>query len=259
MILGFEKIGQGKHKVIVLHDWFCDHTSYLPALPYLNQQDFEYAFLDLRGYGKSKHLKGRYSLEEATQDILETADSLGWEAFHLIGYSMTGLVGQLVCAQAIARVKSFTAVTPVTARGMPEVPEDVMTFMVEAARGDDEKAAQAVHLMTSFRYGGEWADYKVKRWRETSIAEARVGYTYMFVQSNIVEEVKGIIIPMMVICTSHDGEGHRKNPMEQTFGHWFPNVDIQEIQSAGHYPMQETPVSFATVLNAGLKKHAGLL
>ena len=148
-------------KVIVLHDWFCDHTSYAPMYPYLNQQDFQYAFLDVRGYGQSKNAKGSYTLEEATQDVLDTADQLGWDQFHLIGYSMTGLVAQNVTAITEQRVKSLIAIASVAADGYSAGAEDsVFAFMTEAALGDDEKAMQIPQMMTSNKYDREFAEYR---------------------------------------------------------------------------------------------------
>ena len=49
--LGFTRYGDGPIPVIVLHDWFCDHSSWDAALPYLTPSRFTYVFADLRGYG----------------------------------------------------------------------------------------------------------------------------------------------------------------------------------------------------------------
>lgn len=249
MVLGYELMGSGSSKVIILHDWFCDHTSYEGIKVYLNQQNFEYAFVDLRGYGASQELQGEYSLEEATQDILETADELGWDRFHLIGYSMSALVGQNIAATTSERVQSLIAVCPVSAEGLPGITDDLIQFMTDAAQGDKEKALQIAHMLTSNRHDDAWAHYKVERWWQTSKAEARIGYMLMFAKNNIVEKVKGLSTPIMVVCTSDDGDVHRRPVMEATFGQWFPRVRLMEISNAGHYPMQETPVSLATLIN----------
>ena len=255
MILGHEKFGHGSHKVVVLHDWFCDHTSYLPALPYLDLTTFQYAFIDLRGYGLSQSTRGAYTVEEATQDILETVQHIGWNNFHLIGYSMSALIAQLICAEARDKITSFIAVTPVNARGMPEADDATFAFMQAAAFDDDTKAMAAAHMMTSHQHMDQFAAYKVKRWRETATPEARVGYCHMFVKTNILAKVQGLETPMGVICTTHDNEAHRKNVIQSTFVQWFPHVEIMEIQNAGHYPMQETPVAFADCVNTFLLKH----
>lgn len=259
MELGYELIGSGPAKVIVMHDWFCDHTSYAPMFPYLNQKDFQFAFVDLRGYGLSKALTGAYTLDEATGDVLETADKLKWEKFHLIGYSMTGLVGQNMMAAAQQRVLDFTAICSVPADGYAAGAEDsVYSFLNAAALGDDIQALQIPAMMTSNKYDQSWAEFKVRRWRETSTAEARSGYLAMFVKSNILSKVKGLQTPLLVISASEDAEGLRKAVMQETFGKWYPTVEIVELTNSGHNPMQEIPASLATVINAFLAKHSAV-
>lgn len=35
---------------------------------------------------------------------------------------------------------------------------------------------------------------------------------------------------------------------------WFPNAELHVMSNAGHYPMQETPIQFATVIDNFLRK-----
>ena len=168
---------------------------------------------------------------------------------------MSALMGQFVCALATQRIKSFVAVTPVGATGIHGVTPELLGFMTAAAIDNDELATQAAHMMTDSRYGKTWTDFKVKTWRETSTAEARIGYIHLCINSNILEEVKGLEIPMAVIFGTHDAEGYRRPVMEETFAKWFPSCELLEIENTGHYPMQETPVAFATALVNFLDKH----
>ena len=43
--------------------------------------------------------------------------------------------------------------------------------------------------------------------------------------------------------------------MRETFLKWYPNARLETIDNAGHYPMYETPVVLATMLEAFLKEH----
>lgn len=255
MELGYELIGSGAEKVIVLHDWFCDHSSYEPLFPYLNQSDFQYAFVDVRGYGLSKELNGAYSLDEATKDVLDTADKLGWNQFHLIGYSMTGLVGQNILVVAQKRVTSFIAICSVPADGYRVgAEESIFAFMSSAALDNDENALQIPQMMTSGKYDNVWNEFKVRRWRETSNGDARLGYLAMFVKSNIVNKIEELPTPILVVCASEDNEALRRATMEATFGKWYPNAEIVELSNSGHNPMQEVPVSLASTINRFLTK-----
>lgn len=55
-------------------------------LPYLNTDDYTYLFVDLRGYGHSKEMRGTYSVEEASADAIKLINSLAWNKFHLVGH-----------------------------------------------------------------------------------------------------------------------------------------------------------------------------
>ena len=53
---------------------------------------FTYALVDLRGYGRSMDQTGERNEIEAAADTVALADHLGWDRFHLVGFSMTGMV-----------------------------------------------------------------------------------------------------------------------------------------------------------------------
>jgi pimeloyl-ACP methyl ester carboxylesterase len=80
-------------------------------------------FADVRGYGKSRHLGGSYSVEEVTADAFRLAGQLGWGRFHVVGHSMTGIVVQRMAVDDwtsdAKRLKSVVAITPVSADGDP--------------------------------------------------------------------------------------------------------------------------------------------
>src|SRR6478672_4666435 len=63
--IAHKQIGSGKEKILVMHNWMGDSTSYDSMRPYLNTDEYTYVFVDLRGYGRSKEMRGAYSVEEA--------------------------------------------------------------------------------------------------------------------------------------------------------------------------------------------------
>jgi len=42
--------------------------------------------------------------------------------------------------------------------------------------------------------------------------------------------------------------------MKATFLAWYPNAELEVMQNAGHYPMDETPVALATSIENFLRK-----
>lgn len=245
--------GSGPAKVLIMHDWFCDCTSYEPLLPYLDQTHFTYAFFDLRGYGKSRELAGSYTLEEVTEDCLELVNSLGWKEFHVVGHSMTGLTAQHLNWAAPDRVLSVTALTPVPATGSP-IPPDFLDFIRAAVQGNDDFAREIINGTSGERYTQPFLNYKFKKFRESATPEARLGYLKMFSENDISEDVKGLETPYHVIIGGADSEWHNREVMEKTFLTFFPHTTLSEIADASHFPMQETPVLLASLIEQFLKE-----
>src|ERR1700732_1189252 len=135
-------IGNGPAKVVVIHGWFWDHRVFAPMFDSLDAAAFTYAFIDIRGYGNSRHVSGNYTIGEVAADAIALADELGWREFHVVGHSMGGKAAQKVAMDAPARVRSVVAVTPVPAPALP-FDDQVFAFFASACEQD----ATALALM----------------------------------------------------------------------------------------------------------------
>lgn len=251
--LGYVQHGTGPECVLVMHDWLGDHTTYDAVLPYLDGTAFTYVFADLRGYGKSMALTGRYTVDEISADCLRLADRLGWLRFHLIGHSMTGMATQRIAADIPARIKSAVAVCPVSAAGN-RLNDEAKTFFASTAGND--KALRRLIGFVSGGLSGAWAEVKLRQNRTTVASACRAGYLDMLVNTNFVDEVRGLDTPFFVIAGEKD-PGLGEEAMRETFLAWHPYANLLMIPNCGHYPMQECPPYFATVVENFLRKHAG--
>nr|WKF60247.1 Dihydrolipoyllysine-residue acetyltransferase component of acetoin cleaving system [Paraburkholderia busanensis] len=250
--LGYVQHGTGPENVLVMHDWLGDHTNYEAMRPYLDGTAFTYVFVDLRGYGKSFHLRGTYTIEEISRDCLALADTLGWHRFHLIGHSMTGMATQRIAADACARIKSAVAICPVSAAGN-RLDEASLAFFASVAENDD-----AFRRLLKFVTGGlsdRWAEVKLRQHRANVSAECRSGYLTMLTTTNFVDEVRGLQTPYLVVVGDKD-PGLDEAAMQQTFMAWHPHAELLKIPNCGHYPMQECPPYLATVIENFLRRHA---
>ena len=115
-ILAHDVFGNGSEKVLMLHSWVDDGNSFELVKPYLNTERYTYVFAHLRGYGRSKNIKGEYTSNEISADAFRLADHLGWKKFHLIGHSMSGMAVQRMAINdwnsGKKRLKSVVAITP---------------------------------------------------------------------------------------------------------------------------------------------------
>lgn len=255
MTISYTQHGSGPERVLVMHDWGGDHTTYDPTIPYLDGSAFTYAFVDLRGYGKSRDMTGEYTVTEVAKDCLEVVDELGWQNFHVIGHSMTGMATQRIALDARSRVRSAIAVCAVSAAGNP-MDDETWGFFSSATENDDA-FRELMKLVTGGELSDQWADEKLRRNREATAPECRMGYLTMFSKTNFAEEVQGLETPYLVVIGENDYEGLNEAVMKETYLSMHPNAELVILPNCGHYPMQECPPFFATVIENFLRKQVG--
>ena len=251
MPIGYETMGKGGHKVLVLHGWFGDHTTFNPMKGALSLDEFTYVSLDYRGYGKSKSIRGDYTMAEISKDAIELAGSLGWDKWSLVGHSMGGMAVQRVLADAPARVRKLVAITPVPASGVP-FEGDVLKLFEGAATSLDNRRA-IVDFSVGGRLSKTWVDRVARYSAETSSTEAFAAYFKAWSKTNFVDAIKGNKTPIKVIIGQHD-PSLTTEVMKATYMAWYPAAELEVMPNAGHYPMDETPIALATSMEAFLRK-----
>jgi pimeloyl-ACP methyl ester carboxylesterase len=252
MNFGFTTLGTGPEGVLVLHDWMGDSRNYDPIRPWLDATAFTYVFADLRGYGASRAMAGEYSVREIADDCLALADRLGWARFHVVGHSMTGMATERLAVDAPRRIKSAVALCPVSAAGNKL---DTATKTFFASTVTDDAAFRRLIGFVSAGLGAGWADAKLKQNRESVSPEVALRYLDMLTGIDFVAEVQGLATPFLVVIGDHD-PGLDEAAMRKTFLAWHAGAELAVVPS-GHYPMQECPPLFASVVEEFLRKHAG--
>lgn len=254
MTVGHVAMGQGPEKVIVLHGWLGDHTVYTPLFQWLDLDRFSYAFLDARGYGRSRDLAGEYTMAEWGEDVLALADSQGWDRFHLVGHSMGGMAVQWVAAQVPQRVKSVVALTPVPASGVPFEGDALNLF--STAWEKKENRAMILSMTTGDRLGSLWRDTMAERSMFQCKPEAYRDYFDAWSKTNFADRVQGLPTPMKIIVGRHD-PAITKDVMDSTLLKWLPNAELEVFEDAGHYPMLESPPHLAQSMQEFMLRHSG--
>jgi pimeloyl-ACP methyl ester carboxylesterase len=253
MTIGHQILGSGPERVILCHGWFGGgQATYGPLLPYLDTDACTYALVDYRGYGSSKDMAGRFTMQEAATDILALADKLGWQQFHLVGHSMGGKVVNRIALAAPDRVKSVHGVTPVPPIRIEFPPNDQALF--EGAITDDGKRIGIVSFSTGNRLTPVWARGLIADLSRNSTRDAFGGYLRSWMGDDFSAEVKGSSLALKITVGAFDPTLTRPF-MESTFGHLFPKVEYETLENAGHYPAHEVPVALATAIDAFVARH----
>jgi 3-oxoadipate enol-lactonase len=220
-----------------------DHRNYDPVLPYLDRRRFTYALADLRGYGLSRELVGRYDLAEAAGDVAALATSLGWPRFHVVGHSMSSLVAQQVAASAADRVASLVLLTPVLPGGMG-APDDAIEYL-EAAAIDESRRREALAGQWGERLSPAWLDFKLRRWSESARPDACRGYVRMFGTERVVGAAR-LDLPVLAIVGGQDNPPFVEPTVRAGMAAAYARLEVAVYPGVGHYPMQEAPPMLAS-------------
>lgn len=118
-------------RVIMVMGLACPCTAWLPQLEDLLQPNIgsavapmDICILDNRGIGKSSIPIGTecYSTDIMANDIIAVADEIGWSKFHVVGFSMGGMVATKLAAVNPERVRSLSLLG-VTGGGWQALPK----------------------------------------------------------------------------------------------------------------------------------------
>jgi pimeloyl-ACP methyl ester carboxylesterase len=249
--LGHELLGHGALPVLVLHDWFADCRAWEPARPYLTLDRFTYAFADLRGYGRSRAMPGVYSLDEAATDALALADHLGWAGFGLVGHSMSTLVAQRIAQLAPERATRIVLTTPVPPTSL-KLDAEMAGLMRGLALATDEQRVGALKNAWGDRLSESWIRFKARRWREAADPEAAAAYVDMWGATDVSEDARAVRAPILMVACAQDAPHFQAAAIDAWRQQYYPHASITTLHDSGHYPMQELPPLFATVIESFL-------
>ncbi|MBL3519822.1 alpha/beta hydrolase [Arcobacter lanthieri] len=246
-ILGYKQIGNGKNNIIFLHELFGDCTNYEAIFPFLDKENFSYFFVDLRGYGLSKDILGIYNLEEAINDISNLVSYLKIEKYILIAHSMSTMIAQHIASKDI-KLKQLILITPISYKGVKSTQKAKENLLSQI--GKDSKKIKEIVEQSSIRYNQTWKNYRINLALNCSILKARLGYMSMYLNINFEKSQDlNINIPIKIITGKYDFPVFSKNEVSKYFQE-FSNIEIVECEEAGHYPMIECPIFFASKIES---------
>lgn len=238
--LGHELVGSGPKRVVILNDWLCDTSTWDGARAFLDLARFTFAFVDLRGYGRSRGRTGAFTLEEATSDVLALADALGWARFSIVGHSMSALVALQLAQHHAERIARVVVLTPPPPSGFGA--DDAMLEASRAlALADDSGRMAVLEQRFGTRLSFTWANFKAARWRASADPAAAAAYVAMFARDGLADPRAPIGVPVLAVTGEQDLPPMRHAAVKQNLSPICAELVVTPLADSGHYPMQEMP------------------
>lgn len=239
-IIGHHVVGEGPIRIVVLHDWISDSTSWDMCQPLLDGERFSWAFVDLRGYGRSRTIPGEHTLAEAATDVLNVADTLGWAKFAVVGHSMSSLIALHLGQTVPERVSKIVLVAPPPPTGLG-ADEPTLDYLKSVALGDRAQRMAGFDAMWGDRLSSQWKIFKEARWREAADPHAAADFVEMFARQGLPDRQRPVSVPVLAITGECDAEIMRAQAVRESLTPICSNLHVEKLADVGHYPMQEAP------------------
>lgn len=212
---------------------------------------FRVVAADLRGHGDGIPLRSRFRLEDCADDVAALADVLDIRTFAAVGYSMGGMVAQLLYRRHASRVSRLVLCS--TARNVCGSPVEQMAALVVPAMAATLQWNPMLHLMGADFFGlgllGRVDDPATARWARAQLSRTTLATTLSatravcaFTSDSWISQVD---VPTAVVITARD---HVVPPDRQrALARAIPGASVHHLD-ADHGACVNAPQMFARVL-----------
>ena len=246
-------VGHGPLKVIAVHGWMAGRRLFDPVHAHLNLDDFSYAFMDCRGYGDQIDSPGPFTVRTIAEDVVQLADSLGWEQFTVLGHSMAGMSAQWLVHLVPNRIKSIVLLSTVPASGAVITSE--RRALLELAIADPYARRTLIDINTGQRRSVSWLNQTLAISLETTSPESLRSYLLSWTQDDLTPELQRSTKPLMVIVGQAD-PGATMEVMLQNVLPLYVNGHSLMLDGVGHYAMSEDPVALVRAMEKFISEQA---
>ena len=224
--------------------------------PFLSdlERDFDVVAYDHRGVGRSSAVTDPFTITELADDAAALIAALGWEAAHVVGISMGGMVAQELALRHPDRIRTLTlGCTYAGGEGSALTSSQVSTKLAEAMMaGDPDRAiATAYEVNVSPGYGADKSAYGTFYEMATALPTP-VPVIMLQMQAiaahNTLDRLHEISAPTLVIHGTVDEMLPYSNAV--LIASKIPDAQLETLEGVGHMFWWEQPERSAAAIRA---------
>ncbi|SMF20217.1 Pimeloyl-ACP methyl ester carboxylesterase [Azospirillum oryzae] len=231
--------GRGETALVFLHYWGGSARTWRHVVARLKDRA-RCVSLDLRGWGGSVALDGRYDLDAMAGDVSEVIAKMGLARCILVGHSMGGKVAQIVAAKGGGALAGLVLIAPSPPTGMP-VPAEVREAMLasyQSAGGVNEALKILCH-----RDLPQEDRLQVVEDTLRGAAGAKREWTTAGMLARL-DGISDIRIPTLIAVGDCD-RVERADGLREIYGEILPAAEFRILPGVGHLSPLEAPAAVA--------------
>ena len=224
--------------------------------PFLSdlERDFDVVAYDHRGVGRSSAVTDPFTITDLADDAAALIAALGWEAAHVVGISMGGMVAQELALRHPDRIRTLTlGCTYAGGEGSALTSSQVSTKLADAMMaGDPDRAiATAYEVNVSPGYGADKSAYGTFYEMATALPTP-VPVIMLQMQAiaahNTLDRLEEISAPTLVIHGTVDEMLPYSNAV--LIASKIPDAQLETLEGVGHMFWWEQPERSAAAIRS---------
>jgi 3-oxoadipate enol-lactonase len=248
--IGYELTGKPTGApLIFLHSLGSDHNQWRPQIDALTDE-FHVLAVDARGHGLSDAPAGDYALDRMATDIIEVADHVGMDTFHLCGLSVGGLMAQWIAINHSDRLRTLTLANTAAKIGSAEVWNERANIALTNGVGSMIDVILARWFLPPFAAQHRELTASLAATLTATSSKGYAGTCAALSRADLRSDVRQITTRTLLIASSDDGA---TPPTDLEFLHAnIAGSTYHLIEDAAHISNLEAPDHFTRVLRTHL-------
>ncbi len=208
---------------------------------------------DLRGFGKSTKIKGRYELEHFVDDFATLLDHLGIEQCHLVGFSLGGLIAQGIAIRRPNRIDRLVLMSTIAGRTEEERAgaRERLRNLERGVAGDHFRKSLDRYFSPEFQKAHPEAITELEKRNKENDPDCYAAAYRVITETDLADELHRIRSKTLVMTGEHDRGCNTR--MATLMAERIADSQLVILKNLRHNVLAEAPQRIANELREFLR------